>query len=562
VTTTLTAPVPAFNVDDATWWRQAAVYQIYPRSFADLDGDGLGDIPGITSRVPYLKELGIDAVWLSPFYPSELADGGYDVADYRNVDPRLGTLEDFDEMLAALHAAGIRVVVDIVPNHSSDQHEWFQEALAAGRGSAARDRYIFREGKGPDGSEPPTDWTSLFGGPAWERVEDGQWYLHNFAVEQPDFNWANPEVRDDFVRTLRFWSDRGVDGFRIDVAHFLTKDLSEPLLSQADLDALPKDGTHPMVDRDDVHEVYAQWREVFDSYDPPRTAVAEAWVDPSRVPLYASAAGLGQAFNFDLLEADFDAAQFQRIVTANLTLAARSGSSTTWVLSNHDVVRHATRYGLPHPKRDESGRPALKHGTEWLLSGGTQPELDRARGLRRARAAALFLLGLPGSAYLYQGEELGLHEVADIPDTERQDPTFFRSPGLDIGRDGCRVPLPWTASGASFGFGADGAHLSQPDWFAAHAVSEQDGDRESTLTLYRRALALRRELQSGEQLVWVETGRADVLRFTRPNGWTVVTNFGTESFDLDDAEILLASADTRVGVVAGESTVWMRVDVD
>ena len=562
MTTTLRPLTSAFDIDDATWWRQAAVYQIYPRSFADANGDGLGDIAGITSRVPYLQELGIDAVWLSPFYPSALADGGYDVADYRNVDPRLGTLDDFDEMLEALHAAGIRVVVDIVPNHSSDLHEWFQEALAAGRGSAARERYIFREGKGQDGAEPPTDWNSLFGGSAWERVEDGQWYLHNFAVEQPDFNWSNPEVREDFVRTLRFWSDRGVDGFRIDVAHFLTKDLTEPLLSHAELEALPKDGNHPMVDRDDVHEVYAQWREVFNSYDPPRTAVAEAWVDPSRVPLYASATGLGQAFNFDLLQADFDADQFQRIVSANLALAATSGSSTTWVLSNHDVVRHATRYGLPHPDRDERGRPALKHGNEWLLSGGTQPELDRARGLRRARAAALFLLGLPGSAYLYQGEELGLHEVADIPDAERQDPTFFRSPGLDMGRDGCRVPLPWTSSGASFGFGADGAHLPQPDWFAAHSVAEQDGDRESTLTLYRRALALRHELQSGEELEWVDTGRTDVLRFTRPNGWTVVTNFGTESFDLDDADTLLASADTRVGVVAGESTVWLMSHTD
>ena len=274
-------------------------------------------------------------------------------------------------------------------------------------GSAARDRYIFREGRGPDGAEPPTDWESLFGGSAWERVADGQWYLHYFAVEQPDLNWAHREVRDDFVRTLRFWSDRGVDGFRIDVAHMLTKDLTEPLPSQAELDALPRDGQHPTVDRDDVHEVYAEWRAVFDSYDPPRTAVAEAWVDPSRVPLYASAESLGQAFNFDLLEADFDADQFRRIVTANLELAASSGSSTTWVLSNHDVVRHATRYGLPHPARDADGRPARKHGNEWLLSGGRQPALDRAGGLRRARAATLFVLGLPGLGVPVPGRGAG-----------------------------------------------------------------------------------------------------------------------------------------------------------
>ncbi|MEE2815766.1 MAG: alpha-amylase family glycosyl hydrolase, partial [Actinomycetota bacterium] len=272
---TLTATSPS---TDAAWWRQAAVYQIYPRSFADATGDGIGDVPGILSRVDYLAELGIDAVWLSPFYPSALADGGYDVDDYRDVDPRLGTLDDFDAMVSALHERGIKVIIDIVPNHTSNRHEWFQEALAAGRGSAARDRYIFREGEGENGELPPTDWVSVFGGPAWERVEDGQWYFHNFATEQPDLNWDNPEVREDFLTTLRFWSDRGVDGFRIDVAHMLTKDLSEPLPSSAELALLPQDGTHPLIDRDDVHEIYAEWRKVFDSYDPPRTAVAEAWV--------------------------------------------------------------------------------------------------------------------------------------------------------------------------------------------------------------------------------------------------------------------------------------------
>ena len=540
------------------WWRQAVVYQVYPRSFADADGDGIGDLRGVLSRVPYLAELGIDAIWLSPFYPSELADGGYDVADYRDVDPRLGTLEDFDELVDALHEAGIRIVVDIVPNHTSDQHAWFQEALAAGRGSAARARYIFREGSGPNGDEPPADWVSVFGGSAWERVADGQWYFHNFAVEQPDLDWSNPEVRADFVKTLRFWSDRGVDGFRIDVAHMLTKDFVDPLPSQAELDALPRDGHHPMIDRDDVHEVYAEWREVFDSYDPPRTAVAEAWVEPSRIPLYARAESLGQAFNFDLLEADFDAVQFRRIVGDNLALAAQSGSSTTWVLSNHDVVRHATRYGLPAAERTPDGRPVRKHGNEWLLSGGTQPELDAAAGLRRARAAILFVLGLPGSGYIYQGEELGLHEVASIPDAERQDPTFFRSPGQDIGRDGCRVPLPWSAGGGSFGFGEDGAHLPQPSWFADVAVDTQDGDPTSTLTLYRRALALRRRLQTEESLEWLETGREDVLGFRRPNGWTVVTNFGTDPFPLPaGASISLSSGATDGGVLPGETTVWI-----
>jgi len=542
--------------ESAPWWRQGAVYQIYPRSFADANGDGLGDIAGITSRVDYLETLGIDAVWLSPFYPSALADGGYDVADYRDVDPRLGTLADFDELVAVLHGRGIRVVVDIVPNHTSDRHEWFQRALAAGRGSPERERYIFREG--PDDTTPPTDWVSMFGGPAWQRVHDGQWYLHNFAVEQPDLDWSHPEVRADFVTTLRFWSDRGVDGFRIDVAHMLTKDMSEPLLSRSELDALPVDGLHPMVDRDDVHEVYAEWRRVFESYDPPRTAVAEAWVHKSRVPLYASRESLGQAFNFDLLQADFDAGQFRRVVQENLELAHASGSSSTWVLSNHDVVRHATRYGLPHPARAANGDPVRKQGTDWVVSGGVAPDLDRAAGERRARAATLFMLALPGASYLYQGEELGLHEVAEIPASSRQDPTFFRSGGADFGRDGCRVPLPWRPDGTSYGFGTDGAHLPQPQWFADYAVSLEEGDPRSTLSLYRHALALRRSLQTVEQLEWVPTARDDVLHFRRPNGWEVVTAFGETPYALDLGDVLVSSSPLHGDELPGATTVWFR----
>jgi alpha-glucosidase len=547
-------PTETRRTDPATWWRQAAVYQIYPRSFADANGDGLGDIPGIVSRADYLAELGVDAVWLSPFYPSALADGGYDVADYRDVDPRLGTLEDFDRMVAALHERDIRVIVDIVPNHSSDQHPWFQEALAAGRGSAARERYIFREGKGVDGSEPPSDWGAAFGGSAWERVEDGQWYLHSFATEQPDFNWDHPEVREDFLHTLRFWSDRGVDGFRVDVAHMLTKDLTEPLPSQAQLDAMPQDGTHPLGDRDDVHEIYAEWRRVFNAYDPPRTAVAEAWVStPERRSRYASAEGLGQAFNFDLLVSDFDAGQFRTVIADNLAQSASSGSSTTWVLSNHDVTRHATRYGLPAMNGSRK-----KQGVEWVRAGGPADWVDRERGLRRARAATLLLLGLPGSTYLYQGEELGLQEVAQIPADRRQDPSFFRGADFDgLGRDGCRVPIPWTASGPSFGFGDAEAHLPQPAWFAEYAVDVESADPASTLSLYREALRLRRELQTEEELEWTETGRADVLSFVRPNGWRVVTNFGTEPFDLgpDADAAVLGTLDG--GAVPAETTVWL-----
>lgn len=540
------------------WWRQACVYQIYPRSYADANGDGLGDIKGITTRVPYLKELGVDAVWLSPFYPSQLADGGYDVDDYRDVDPRLGTLEDMDELIAALHGAGIRLIVDIVPNHTSNRHRFFREALEGGRGSAARERYIFREGRGENGELPPTDWTAMFGGSAWERVEDGQWYLHMFAIEQPDLNWKHPDVIEEFETTVRFWCDRGVDGFRVDVAQLLAKDLPKDtaaLPSQAELDAMDRtSGTHPLEDRDEVHEIYAGWRAIMDEYDPPRTAVAEAWVaTPERRALYAQPTSLGQAFNFDMLEADFDAGQYRRVIDENLAAAQAAGSSTTWVLSNHDHVRHATRYALP--PRDGDTR---KGGNQWLLSGGRQEDVDVTGGLRRARAASLFLLSLPGSMYLYQGEELGLPEVGDIPDEARQDPTFFHSPGEDVGRDGARVPVPWTREGVSFGFGEAAPHLPQPQSFGELSVQAQQGVEGSTLELYREALRLRRELQTEETLEWVETGREDVLHLRRPGGWVAILNSGQQPYPLPEGEVLISSGALEDGALPAQAAVWIR----
>lgn len=539
------------------WWRQAVVYQIYPRSFGDSNGDGIGDLRGILSRLDYLAGLGIDAVWLCPFYPSDLADGGYDVIDYRDVDPRIGTLDDFDALVGGLHSHGIRLLIDIVPNHSSNLHRWFQEALAAGPGSAPRERYIFRDGIGAGGTEPPTDWLSLFGGSAWQRVADGQWYLHTFAVEQPDFNWANDEVRREFLDILRFWADRGVDGFRVDAAHMLAKDLSDPLPSHADLATLPRDGTHPMWDRDELQEIYAEWRAVFNSYDPPRTAVAEAAVHSSRVPLYASPKTLGQSFFFDLQLADYDAATFRRIINECLGVATLSGSSVTWVLNNHDTIRAASRYGTPFPGTKPDGTPLRKHGGDWLMAGGDPVLLDAARGLRRARAATLLLLALPGSAYLYQGEELGLQEVAEIPDALRADPAFFRNREVEVGRDGCRVPLPWTRTGPSFGFGEGIAHLPQPLWFGQNSVQAQTDDPDATLSLYRRALAVRRQMQTGESLEWGGTGHTEVLRFSRPAGWQVVSNFGTSPFPMPEGEVLLASGPIT-DVLPGETTVWLR----
>ena len=549
-TPTVTDP-PGSPASERDWWRDAVVYQIYPRSFADASGDGVGDLLGITSRIPYLADLGVDALWLSPFYPSALADGGYDVDDYRDVDPVIGTLEQFDDLARAAHGHGLRLIVDIVPNHTSDRHAWFREALASPAGSPARARYHFLDGEGPDGSLPPSDWQASFGGPAWTRTPDGQWYLHLFTPQQPDLNWDNPEVREEFLTTLAFWADRGVDGFRIDVAHMLAKDLSRPLPSHVEVTAeMPLDGSHRFYDRDAVHEIYAEWRALFDRYEPPRMAVAEAWVPAQRRRRYASPEGLGQAFNFDLLQAPWDAAAFRAVIEENLTEARATSSSQTWVFSNHDMVRHATRFGLPN-------------GTDlaaWLMSEGSDPVEDTAAGLRRAAAATLLALALPGSTYVYQGEELGLREVATIPHDRLQDPTWERTGHRAKGRDGCRVPIPWTRGGPSYGFGPGPAHLPQPDWFAGLSVEAQQGDPSSTLSLYRAALGARRRLLAGgpgADVTWVETGGADVLHLARGH-WSVVTNFGTEPVELPAGGVVLASRPLRAdGRLDAEATAWV-----
>ncbi|MER7779105.1 glycoside hydrolase family 13 protein [Streptomyces sp. NPDC096191] len=545
---------PDLSSKDPNWWRQAVIYQVYPRSFADADGDGLGDLRGITQRLTHLAALGVDALWLSPFYPSELADGGYDVDDYRDVDPRLGTLDDFDAMAAEAHRLGLKVIVDLVPNHTSHRHAWFLEALEAGPGSAARDRYIFRDGRGTQGELPPTDWQSVFGGSAWKRVPDGQWYLHLFTPEQPDLNWENEQIRADFRTTLKFWSDRGVDGFRVDVAHALVKDLAEPLrdLGSPELSgeaALAEfaPGTHPLYDRDDVHEIYRDWRKIFDTYTPPRMAVAEAWVPGARRALYARPDELGQAFNFEYLQGGWDAAELRAIITGSLDDAHAAGASATWVLSNHDVVRHATRLVLP-PGTDTDA---------WLLSGGHAPAVDAAAGLRRARAATLLMLALPGSAYVYQGEELGLPEVADLPTEVLQDPIWEQTGHVRKGRDGCRVPLPWTTEGPSYGFGAGAAWLPQPPVFSAYSVQAQDGVADSTLELYRTALRLRRKLLDGESLTWSDDVPAGVLQFDRTDRWRCVTNLTGETVDLPAGEVLLSSSPLDDGRLGPDTTVWL-----
>jgi alpha-glucosidase len=554
---------------DKNWWRQAVIYQIYPRSFKDSNGDGIGDIKGITSQIEYLSSLNIDAVWLSPFYPSALADGGYDVDDYRDVDPKLGSLADFDEMLNKLHEVGIRVFVDIVPNHSSNRHEWFKEAIAAEPGSAARNRYIFRDGKGVNGELPPTNWPSHFAPSAWthESAMGGkynQWYCHLFAPEQPDFNWDNREIEDDFLKTLKFWADRGVDGFRIDVAHALKKDLSEPLKDQARYPDLVnrKPGENILFDRDEVHEIYKEWRQLFNQYDPPRVAVAESYVPADRLALYASPEELGQAFNFELLSANFNANEYKTVVDRAFKQAKSIGSSTTWCLNNHDQMRPATKYGLL-PTVDQ---------IRWKNSAGKTSPIDAELGLRSAIAASMFIMALPGCTYIYQGEELGLQEVLGIPEDQIQDPQYLRNHKVDVGRDGCRVPLPWTATGSSFGFGTGGSHLPQPEWFKDWSIEGESRDAKSPLSIFRKALALRKDLVAPEEMTWHETGDQHVLHFSRPNGWHCITNFGRGHFDLTGkGEILHSSgplAEAGIYLIHGietsgndlppATTVWLR----
>ena len=543
------------NRPGAEWWRTAVIYQIYPRSFADASGDGIGDLPGVTAHLDDLRSLGVDAVWLSPFYRSPQHDAGYDVADYRDVDPLFGTLADFDEMLAAAHDRGIRVIVDLVPNHSSDQHVWFQEALAAEPGSAARARYLFRDGRGPAGDEPPNNWESVFGGPAWTRTTNpdgtpGQWYLHLFDTSQPDFDWANPEVQDEFRGILRFWLDRGVDGFRVDVAHGLVKTDGLPdHLPPVDADSMGGHDEAPYWGQDGVHEIYRDWHRVLAEYDGDRALCAEAWLPTvDRTAEWVRSDEMHQAFNFPYLMTEWDAAAIREVISESLRAFPAVGAPATWVLSNHDVVRHASRLAL-------TAENPQGHGIGPDSPGQPIPEV----GLRRARAATTVMLALPGSAYLYQGEELGLPEVIDLPGDARQDPTWFRTDGERYGRDGCRVPIPWEASAPAYGFNDTGASwLPQPAEWARLAPDVQEGDPDSTLWLYRELLATRRaeDLGAGE-LEWLDGFGDDVIAFRNGNV-TVIANASGAPVELPAGTVLVESGPLASGALPVDTAVWLR----
>ncbi len=536
------------------WWRTAVIYQVYPRSFADASGDGMGDLPGITSHLGHLADLGVDAVWLSPFYVSPQNDAGYDVADYCDVDPLFGTLDDADALIARAHELGLRVIVDVVPNHSSSEHRWFQEALAAGPGAPERDRYLFREGRGVDGKEPPNNWLSMFGGPAWTRITEadgtpGPWYLHLFDSTQPDFDWSNPWVVDRFDEVLRFWFDRGADGFRIDVAHGLAKasELPDVEIAPGNIGGEWAGDDHPYWGRDEIHDIWRRWRRIADEYDGDRALVAEAWVLPlTKLAKWVRPDELHQAFNFGYLMTAWDAVELRTVIDDSLAAFDDVGAPSTWVLSNHDTVRHPYRLSVKEPFLHNTG-----------IGPGSPDRPDEASAIARGRAATLVMLALPGSAYIYQGEELGLPEAIDIPDAARQDPTWFRSPDGVYGRDGCRVPLPWEADAPAFGFSPTGASwLPQPASWARYAVDAQRDVPGSTLEMYRVALRMRRERSlGGGALSWNESAPG-VLDFTVA-GVRVVANMTDDPISLPSGDVLLASGPINENL-PHDTTVWVR----
>ncbi|OWV00896.1 alpha-glucosidase [Micromonospora wenchangensis] len=536
-------------VDSSPWWRSAVIYQVYPRSFADGDGDGIGDVAGIRSRLDHLAALGVDAIWFSPWYPSPMADAGYDVADHRDIDPVFGTLAEVEALITEAHALGVRTIVDVVPNHCSEAHPWFRAALTGGPDAPERELFWFRPGRGPDGDLPPTDWTGEFGGPTWTRTTDpdgtpGDWYLHLFAPQQPDFNWDHPRVRAEFEAILRFWFDRGVDGIRIDSAGLLVKDGTLP--------EVHPDRPHPFHDRDGVHDIYRAWRRIADSYPGGRALVGEVWLpDRQRFADYLRPDELHTAFNFDFLGCAWDAAALRESIDGTLGAHAPVDAPATWVLSNHDVTRHVTRYGRADTRFSFA---AKREGIPTDLELGT----------RRARAAALLSLALPGAAYVYQGEELGLWEVEDIPYALRQDPMWERSGRVDPGRDGCRVPLPWQGDTPPFGFSPDGAAaapwLPQPTDWKDRTVRAQTGDPHSMLELYRAALALRRaEPALGDgTLTWLPAP-PPVLAFAREPGFACLVNLGAEAVALPAHDrVLLASGPLHDDRLPPDTAVWLR----
>ena len=548
------------SIPSPKWWQEAVIYQIYPRSFADGNGDGIGDLVGTTARLESLASLGIDAIWFSPFFKSPQKDAGYDVADYKTIDPIFGTNEEFDTLLAKAKTLGLRIIVDIVPNHSSDQHELFQAALKAAPGSPERQMYMFRDGKGENGELPPNNWESVFGGNAWTRITEpdgslGQWYLHIFDSSQPDFNWENPKVTELFQDIFSFWLDKGVDGFRIDVAHGLVKEVGLPDVKVAATHVTgekDRETEHPFWGQDGVHEIIRGWRELLNTYDD-RAMCAEAWVLPlSRMAKWVRPDEYHQTFNFGYLETPWEREPLEKVVRESLEEFGKVGAPSTWILSNHDTIRHTSKYGVPN---------IPMHG---MGIGPDSEQPEETIGLRKARAASAFMLGLPGGAYIYQGEELGLPEHTMLEGKYRQDPTWFRTNGERVGRDGCRVPLPWEANGGpSFGFNTTGkSWLPAPENFKRYARDAQEGVPGSTLELYKQLIMERKAfaLGSGEFRFAPEYSSKSTLAYIN-NGILVISNFGPDSVNVPAGELLVTTQHdlTIEGVLEHDQTAWIKL---
>jgi alpha-glucosidase len=551
------------------WWTEAVIYQLYVRSFADGGADGIGDLAGIRHRLDYLAKLGVDGIWLNPCYPSPQHDHGYDVADYFNIEPDYGDLAEFDRLVASAKALGIKILMDVVPNHCSWDHAWFKEALLAGRGSAARERFYFAEGKGVDASEPPNNWRAIFGGSAWSRVSEpdgtpGQWYLHVFTPQQPDLNWDHPDVPDMFDRMLRFWFDRGVEGFRADAVTVLGK--AEGLPDTVVPDDAPEVGwVNPEFNyRPEGMGAWSRWRSVVDAYNVENNrevfVIAEAYTPTTELmKQYINKDRFHQGFAFNLMLAQWDAGMVRNAVRDVLTSLLPNGLTPAWTLNNHDAHRAVTRYG----RADAKDLTAYTGGNLNNSTAAVNVEI----GTRRARAAVALELALPGSVYLYMGEELGLNEVLDIPDEDRQDPIWIRTEGREVGRDGCRVPIPWkTAPAGNHGFSAsddaDRAWLPQPDGWGSLSVEAQERSAHSTLAMYRQALALRRRFFASaefETLLVLEDDH-ELVGFER-GGYLVVMNTGATPRHLDEALLngriaVFASGGTKGEMVPPDATVW------
>lgn len=549
------------------WWEDLVAYQIYVRSFGDGNGDGIGDLAGIADRMDYLSDLGVEALWLTPIYPSPQFDHGYDVADFTAINADYGTFDDFSRLIKEAQARDIKVVMDLVVNHLSTDHRWFQDALSSAPGSPERERFYFEDGR--DGGEsPPNNWISWFGGSAWRRVVEadgtpGQWYLCLFTPQQADLRWTNPEIGEMFAEVMEFWADLGVDGYRVDAPIVSGKEPSLADMPVEFTESIPKARHNPMVvHRPELAANLAALRAGADRYNeahPDRNLflVGETFTPSLEVlARYVGDDRFHQTFDFDLLLAPWNRQHWLDRISGAITELADLGKPIAWALNNHDAQRIVTRLGRADAAELDVSGDNLVNSTA---------EVDETLGTRRARAVALISTVLFGALYLYQGEELGLPD-GDMPDEARQDPVFHQSNGQEVGRDGCRVPLPWDpASGANVGFsptGAAPAWLPQQEDWAERAASVQAQDPDSMLNLYRRALAERRGFRDTEFSILDAADFVDapdqVLALGRGD-LIVLTNFADQPVNLTaDLQLVLASSAGTFPVLPDNSSAWFR----